>query len=240
MLNNFAFTLYEVFGYLLPGGVVLAALVTLYWAVFAPQMPLSLVDLQAGMVTWVAVIFASYLLGHAAQALGNIWLHGIEDSVLNPRNGSAPAWMRERARQAASETLTVNPEKLEPLWVFRALDECAIQRGKDGDRDIFVYREGFYRGTAISLFLLTAALLLRLVLPGASIQFTKGLFHVSRWATLTTSVMSCGIAYLFLRRYQRFAEYRVTRAVLAALVLQRARGNSESAEAMPTPTPREG
>jgi hypothetical protein len=234
MIGNLTFTLYEIFGYVFPGGVAFLAFVVLYWALFVPGVPLGIATFQPGLVTWISVIAASYALGHASQAVGNKLFHAAEKSTLDSQAGSAPSWLREQAQQSARRILNVNSDQLEPRWVFRALDEYALQTGKDGDRDMFVYREGFYRGTALSLFFLSAALLVRIFIPGTSIHFTKGMFYVSYLELLVTAVFVGGIGFLFVRRYQRFAEYRITRAVLAAIVLQ----NTPSAPGIPgNPSP---
>ncbi|MBZ5696771.1 MAG: hypothetical protein LAN36_15605 [Acidobacteriia bacterium] len=154
-MGNLTFTLYEIFGYAMPGGVALLALLIFYWALFVPRMALGIAHFQVGLVTWIAVTLASYILGHAVQGIANACFPSVERSVLDSQHGSAPHWMRERAQHAARAILGVTseiPSQLEPRWVFRALDEYALQNGKDGDREIFVYREGFYRGTALSLF----------------------------------------------------------------------------------------
>lgn len=223
MVGNLAFTLYEVFGYLLPGGITFIAFAVLYWASFVARMPLGIADFQAGLVTWVAVTITSYVLGHAVQGVGNICFHGMEGSVLDSENGSAPLWMRECARKAAAGILDVGADdQIESRWLFRVLDEFALQSCKDGDREIFVYREGFYKGTSLSLFLLSAALLVRMVVPGACISFTKGPFQILWYEVLVTAAIVGGVAFIFVRRWQRFADYRITRAVLAALVAQKA------------------
>jgi hypothetical protein len=165
------------------------------------------------------VILTSYVLGHAAQALGNIFSHSIEISLLDIDTGSAPQWMRENAEEPARKILKVVSHKVEPMWIFRAVDEYALQNGKSGDRDIFVYREGFYRGMALSLFILSSSLLVPMFVP-ASLAFANGIVHVSRWALLLTTLITTAVGYLFVRRYQHFVEYRVTHAVLAAFVVQ--------------------
>ena len=228
MLNNFAFTLYEIFGYLLPGSIALLGFLVLDWSIFVPAVPLGVSTFQAGLITWTAVVVASYLLGHAAQAIGNVFLRGAEDAALGTKHGSAPLWMRERATQAASEILKADPAQLTSVWIFRTLEEYATQVGKEGDRDIFIYREGFYRGTAVSLIFLAVTLAVRMFFPGCRIQFASGLFYVSRWELFTTLLITTGVALLFIRRYRRFAEYRVTRAVLAALTNYQAGSNHKS------------
>ncbi len=218
MLEKLTFTLYEVFGYLLPGNVTLVGFMLLYWALFVPRVPLGVVSFQPDLVGWSAIVVTSYLLGHAAQAMGNLTLRKIEESALAMKRAS---WMSERATQTAAGLLGVPAEKIEPRWVYRALDEYAVQSGQAGDRDMFVYREGFYRATSIALFFLSLTLLIRMVVPGASIQFAKWLFPVSCWQSFTTAVIAGLVGWLFLQRYRRFADYRVTRAVLSALVIQK-------------------
>ena len=214
MLGNFAFTLYEVFGYLLPGGVALLGFMLLYWAAFVPTLPLRIAAFQPGLGTWATIAVASYVLGHAAQAMGNKLLRNVEKDAL-----AMGGWLRERALQAAAQLLDVPASQLESRWVYRVLDEYAVQTGQAGDRDMFIYREGFYRATCIALFFLSIALLVRLAVPGTSIQFRMWLFPVSRWQIMATAAIAAWLGWLFFQRYKRFTEYRVTRAALSALVL---------------------
>lgn len=171
-MEKLSFTLYEVFGYLLPGGMVFLAFVLLYWALFVPSFPLGIASFQVGLVTWVSVVMSSYILGHAAQAIANEYFRVVEKKVLD----SQPAWMRERAVQAARELLKVTTSEIDARWIAIAMDEYRVQTGKAGDREIFTYREGFYRGMALALFFLSFAVAVRMFFSGASIRFTKGLF----------------------------------------------------------------
>jgi hypothetical protein len=225
MFENFAFTLYEIFGYLLPGSVTLLGCMLLYWALFVPSVPLGIATFQPGLGTWTLLVVVSYVLGHAVQALGNKVLRGIEASALAMPSAT---WMSERAKETAAQLAGIPARQIDSKWVYRVLDEYSVQAGKPGDRDMFIYREGFYRGTCIALFLLSVALLVRSGFPGTSIQFTKWLFPVSFWQLLLTAVLIGGLGWLFLLRYKRFAEYRVTRAVLAALVIQKSPAHPNS------------
>jgi hypothetical protein len=225
MLENFAFTLYEIFGYLLPGSVALLGLMLLYWALFVPSVPLEIASFQPGLGTWTVLVVVSYVLGHAVQALGNKLLRRVETSAMAMRSAG---WMSGRARQAAAELTGVPAEEIESKWVYRVLDEYTVQAGKPADRDMFIYREGFYRGICIALFFLSAALLVRMAFPGTSVQLSKWLFPVSFWHLLLTAGITGGLGWLFFQRYKRFTEYRVTRAVLAALVIQKLPAHSDS------------
>jgi len=216
MLQNFAFTLYELFGYLLPGSVALLALTMLYWALFVPSVPLGIAAFQLSLGAWTVIVVISYALGHAAQALGNKLLGHIEKTA--EKTGVTDV-VNQRAHEATAELLGIPVERVTAKWAYRTLDEYAFQTGKPSDREIFIYREGFYRGTCIALFFLSLTLLIRLVIPGASIQFTKWLYPVSVWQFLLTAAITAALAWLFLQRFKRFVSHRVTRAILSGLVL---------------------
>lgn len=94
MLEKLSFTLYEIFGYLVPGTLVLLGLMILYWALFVPGMPLSVGSFDPNLVLWLAMGTTSYLLGHAVQAASNRFLRRIDSAA----NGmSDMPWMNERA-----------------------------------------------------------------------------------------------------------------------------------------------
>jgi len=218
MLSNFAFTLYEIFGYLMPGSLAFAGFAVIYWALFVPDIPLGVADFAPGIGTWVVVVVGGYILGHAVQAVGNIALRRVEKKVIEM--GDAPL-LRKSAVDSASRIFGADAKDIEPRWAYRILDEYAVQKGQPGDRDMFIYREGFYRGTCVALLFLAASLILRAAISGTSIQFWHWKMTVSATELLTTAFLIGGLGWLFLRRYRRFAEYRMTRAVLSALVLQR-------------------
>ena len=226
MLDNFRFTLYELFGYLLPGSVALAALFIVYWACFAPEAVIWFTPFD--LVRWVASVIVCYVFGHAVQALGN----SLPEINLDTPNERLPQWLREQARRAATDLLNADSHpRLDGRVVVQILDEYALQNGKEGDREVFVYREGFYRGTSISLAMLSAALLLRALKAGAAIYLPHGVFALTWRPLLLTSVVSGVIAYLFFRRYQRFAWRRIMRTVSAALMLMASqKGNSRPSD----------
>ena len=243
MLGNFAFTLYELFGYFVPGCVALLGLVITYWSLFVPYVPLNFATYSPGSVTWIAGAFFAYLLGHALQGLTNPFWKQIEYDVLFP-NGNTTAWLGTRAVELASK-ISATSDEFTPIderwriekqikvadakkinasrarWVFRVLDEYNLQFGKPGDRDVFVYREGFYRATSIGLFLLDLSLLVRTLVPGASIAFSKGVFYISNTQLLLSAVLIAGMARILVQRFRRFADYRVSHTVLSALALDK-------------------
>lgn len=231
MLSNFAFTLYEIFGYFIPGGIAFSALATLYWALFNGPGPLRVASFNPQVGTWALLLGACYILGHAAQALGNLVLRNVEERAMEME--SSPT-VRQSARKAAASILGQGETELKSRWVYRALDEYAVQNGNAGDRDMFIYREGFYRGTCVALFFLAACLAVRVLIPGTSVIFASWTMYVQWYEFAFTIVIIVVIGLLFLQRYRRFAEYRVTRAALAALVLiQKNASDSGSSLAVP-------
>lgn len=221
VLGNVAFTLYEIVGYFVPGSIAFLACLIFYWTIFSPKTPLGIAGFHPAALASLVIALGCYVLGHAVQAIGNRWFRSVEKSILDLDKGTAPAWLREGARQTAAGVVGADRhQRFEPSWLFRILDEYALQHGRSGDREVLVYREGFYRGVSISLFFLSAALLLRLAVPGASLLLSEGLFRISFLQLLVTLVLVGLIACLLRTRYRRFAEYRVTRAVISAAVLQ--------------------
>jgi hypothetical protein len=85
----------------------------------------------------------------------------------------------------------------------------------------------------LRFFFLSVTLLMRAWIPGASIQFTKGLFYISTSQLLSTAFIASGIGRIFVKRYGRFADYRITRAVLAALVHENPTNGHASNETKP-------
>lgn len=101
MLNNFTFTLYEVVGYLLPGGVVLMGLALLYWALFVPAVPLGVGGFQPSLGTWTLIVSVAYVLGHAVQGVGNKLTERVENSTYSMK---MVKWISQRALRDSGKT----------------------------------------------------------------------------------------------------------------------------------------
>jgi len=215
MLNNFTFTLYEIFGYLVPGSVTLTGFAIIYWAAFNPTAQLW-AGFDPGVGVWALLLSGCYILGHAAQAVGNKLFRQVEKKALEMKSNPL---LRESAFQHAARIFDVDIKSLDARWVYRVLDELAVQNGQPGDRDMFIYREGFYRGTCVGLFFLALSLIVRAAVPGTVLKCTYWTLALSQRELVFTSLIVCGLGWLFFQRYCRFTEYRVTRAVLSALVL---------------------
>src|SRR5713101_3245135 len=69
MLQSFRFTLYDFFGYLLPGAIATLAVLTFGWATFFPSAVVSFTSSSKEL--WTACAVASYFAGHLIQGIGN-------------------------------------------------------------------------------------------------------------------------------------------------------------------------
>ena len=60
-------SLYDLFGYLIPGMVTLAAISLLYWRLFVPEYIFAPSEIDVNV--WIYIIIASYILGHIVETL---------------------------------------------------------------------------------------------------------------------------------------------------------------------------
>src|SRR3977135_2854446 len=91
MLKDIQVTLYDIFGYLVPGFVSLAALVIPFWGFSFPTIPLPFqVFSEHGLATGVA----AYVIGHMTQAIANIFLPvvsvGLYQTMLQDKTSDQP------------------------------------------------------------------------------------------------------------------------------------------------------
>jgi hypothetical protein len=218
MKDSFKFTLYEVFGYFLPGLVLAVALVLLFWSLFHAGYPLELLVWKPKEVHWFLIVIACYTLGHLSQAIGNLLFPRRDDEPFRAGGDSRSALI-SAAQVKASEQLGCQPGDLSPTWLYRYMDEYVIQHGEQGDREVFTYREGFYRGTAISLLMLAFSVIIRLCRPHPAIQLPTYVYAVSFWQLAYVLTVVLAGAYLMYRRFQRFSEHRINRVLLSFLAL---------------------
>jgi hypothetical protein len=198
-------TLYEVLGYLIPGMVALAGLLL---------VASSLLDGRAVVLAgidsaWVRVglLFIAYLLGHAVQGVANLvfrWLN-TRDLTRIPedfRTGLIAA-LREKRRIAASH------ESL-----FEICDALIVSAdGPTELRDIYVYREGFYRGTTVAI---------AVAIAGTFVAWCSWPWSVQRPSNATfiaALAFMAAVDVLFFKRFMRFAEYRTRSVIFGAAAI---------------------
>jgi hypothetical protein len=205
MFKDIQVTLYDIFGYLLPGAVVFAALTILTWSIFWPSHRLAL-ESTIPTVELVGLVVAMYIAGHLVQGLGNVLESLVRRwKLLNEMPLSAE--LTKLVRGTAGSHFGKEVESLSSRELFALCDQSLLHHGSPGEREIFVYREGFYRGTFVALCLLTLALLARMasrpiLICAFGIDTELWRRHVAFGAFLA----AVGAFFAF-RRYIRFAEH---------------------------------
>ncbi|HEY4089739.1 MAG TPA: hypothetical protein VGM43_27625 [Bryobacteraceae bacterium] len=216
-MKSLEVTLYEVFGYFLPGCIVLLSLWLVFHTAFWPRDPLILWQ-QLSKQGVAVLFFASYLLGHLAQALGN----ALQDfKFFEPNDLSlGNTEMDKCLRSAVSFRFKVQADQLSSGELYGLCDETLLHNKSLGEREIFTYREGFYRGVSIGLIILATSLLSSLILT-IPIHVRLGATTTDMWPApvIFLSSLSALGAYLALGRYKRFKEYRFRRCALRFLAL---------------------
>jgi len=238
MWKDMRVTLYDIFGYFLPGAVILGGFLLCWKACDGRQLLSSLQVWER----WFVLVFGAYYLGHMAQGIGN----GLEFLIGNPTEvilGKAGSgyeslrhiilgkerWGRidEKIHKAAQDQFNKLMAPTKPAsddaeggesnkWLYPCCAEVIGQVGHGELREMYEYREGFYRGSAIA-FGLVAFVLIPTIVCWKSHLSSGRLF----WITLAlTPLLSLLAAFLSIRRYGRFSESRVRSTLLGFLVLE--------------------
>jgi len=94
-----------------------------------------------------------------------------------------------------------------------ALCEAVAQGGASGDdRDMYIYREGFYRGMGFLLLTLVLALLARALIPGAAFTPGETPQPIPTTAFWFFGILCAAAALLSYERFRRFGGYKVQQA----------------------------
>lgn len=221
MFKDLQLTLYDIFGYFFPGLIVLFALTILFWALFWPTSAYVVyTDFSAPIIAILVLI--AYLAGHLAQACGNFLeklprARDVLEKKLLIDDQLGPA-----LNKALGQRFGHGAEKLTPRETYRLCDQALVHHGSFGEREIFVYREGFYRGVCIALAVLTFGLLVRLVRLPARLWILDAPTDIPFGALVLVILLAALGAWLCFRRYLRFAEYRIRTCLLRFLALSTA------------------
>jgi hypothetical protein len=217
---NIRLPLYDIFGYLLPGIVAMLAAMLLIWSIYLPAAALTFLTVPKQV--WLILTVIAYFAGHFVQAIGN----AISDRIVRPEEHifgeHADANCKELVKEVHAvvhKNLGVN--KIEALWVYRVCDAAVLHCGTTTEREIYVYREGFYRGASVAFGLLTIGLFVRALIGSTTIFWDKAVISVPGsllWALFAAS--ACGCA-LMMYRFHRFAHYRVRHALVSYLLIQK-------------------
>jgi len=211
-------TLYDIFGYFLPGVIVVFALTILFWAMCWPRAPYVIYTDFSGPVIAIFALTA-YLCGHLSQACGNFLEKVPRAEAILEKRFLIDGELGSGLKKALAQRFGHGADKLLPREMYRLCDESLVHHGSIGERDIFTYREGFYRGVCVALALLAVALIVRLVRFPATLWILDSPTEIPFCALLVAVLLSIVGSWLCFRRYLRFAEHRIRTCLLRFLAL---------------------
>jgi hypothetical protein len=216
-------TLYEIFGYLVPGAISLAAVSILYWTFFVAH-PCDLDSITTS--GWWGLAAVSYVAGHLTQALtNNLFLRWRKPTVSLVLEKGSPLSLPQNVSDAAQEfacSIFKQPggTALPPAVVYDVCDTFVQQKGKTESRDIYIYREGFYRGMFLATGLLAAAMIWRAFCQDSRLIVSGKFIHFSSWELVAFACVFAIASILFFQRYRRFGKYLIANSIYAALILK--------------------
>lgn len=207
MFKELQITLYDIFGYLLPGSIILIAVVILFWSLFWPSAPFALVADVPTLAT-IGLVFSAYLAGHVGQGIGN-FLEKLPN-VKRKLEADLPLSneLSQLVRDAVAARFGERAGSLKPKELVLLCDQALICACSPGEREMFVYREGFYRGNCVALAILALTLVLRLARSPAVIYVADARIEVHRGALALAAVVTAFGTWMSFRRYLRFATHK--------------------------------
>jgi len=218
-MEKIAITLYDIFGYLIPGLAGLAALTVVFWALFFPEAAIPILAWHLGTAGYTAIAVVAYCLGHVLQAFSALLFPNPADAIVRNSTGEIRNVLKRVTDQIKRDLRIGEQEEVAGRTVVKISDEAAIQFGKQGERDVYVYREGFYRGMSVGFGVLSISMVARLLRPEAAIELGHQTYPLSRAELFVSAILLASFSYLMNDRYKKFAELRVMRPILAYYTL---------------------
>ena len=218
VIKDIQVTLYEIFGYLFPGAIVLFALAIGFAGIFWPNECLAL-DANLSNFEIVLLLFSSYLIGHITQGLANYLeiLPAVrkslkEHSLLSPDLLSLLKTSLSKRYGLANANIPIRE-------IYDLCDQTLLHHSSLGEREIFIYREGFYRGCTVALAVLAIALFPWDIRSSGCVSFHADIIRFSRCQMLPFTFMIIAGAYFTFERYKRFQKLKIKTCLLRFLSL---------------------
>jgi hypothetical protein len=221
-------TMYEILGYIFPGTFGSAGVYLIFWTfLLMPDQ-----DWTASSERWWGVLLVVvYVFGHFLQAIMNQILAMVnawqpECRAFNDLTEEMQSVLQKEVREAVGvEAQPVDGKQSEgkkPSWdpklFYDIADHYVLQHGKTETRDVYVYREGFYRGMTPGLLLFGLGCLFRMHGTRASLNVSGTLLVLQPWVLFWTGVIAIATAAWSFERFRRFAGYKINYAFYSFLI----------------------
>lgn len=212
-------TLYDFFAYLIPGATFAAGAFLIYWRLLPVYDDWN----QMSPIGWITLLAIFYILGHSIQAVANATLTKTwhpELEVLKKMSEDLDEDIKTLRRRILGVKCTHTVNSGEAKVICRIADHAVLQYGKTDARDVYVYREGYYRAMSLSLPVLALGCLLRASPPpsepiclfGLEIVFDSPFLLMLGAFSLVATLLHWG-------RYKRFAKYRIRYALYSCFLM---------------------
>jgi len=220
-MNNIRITLYDIFGFLLPGAFTFIGLYLIAWKILFPSQ----VQDWSGITTggWISLLILFYIFGHIAQAIVNAVIHKIpkysDEKQKQNIFSNLPEEIKDKVFENLHSLLKVELAKNDVSTALDLMDHYVQQHGNCESREIYTYREGFYRGFAVALFLLAIGLFFKCSGPDGWFMIFGTKITLASKTLLYIGIMAFVMIFPILQRYLRFKRYRVLNTVYSFIAI---------------------
>lgn len=209
--SDLTISLYDFFGYLIPGLIGLSGIGLFFWAVLDPGLKPD-GDLKAA--AWIALFLIAYLLGHVVQAIST-FIPGLN---YRPERTWWSDDLAKPFRPVIEKKLKAKgllPADADEAQTYRMCDVVVTQKAATSEHELFTYREGFYRGMSVALIILAIGLWTRLLRGPATITLDKD--HTATRAMLFFYIVAALVAaLLYFLRFEKFSRLKAWTVLLGA------------------------
>jgi hypothetical protein len=250
-LDKINLTLYDLFGYLMPGYLMLigASVAESTWS------STHLLSLSRLVSIPVPYAIAAYFLGQMAHAAGSTlssWSRTGSTRLESRCNSLAPGSLRCRALKTTLKIVRPAVEKLDPalskhvavelraayglrdeeldensrLATYQLCDSFLSAHKCPGEREVLQAREGFFKASAAAFIACALVFSASLIGPGARVSLTSG--NVEKfgwWLSLACALISWLMASICWQRFHFFGRLKRNNAALVFLALRRTLNN---------------
>lgn len=223
-------SLYDLFGYLIPGLLGGFGLWLLMWSLAWPAATLSMAPAEDPIVA-IFILALTYAIGHVIQAVGNL-LHGLDGLDLKQaltltshdthvaKNGVLSKAVLTAVNEALQARYSATFQEFSPEERFALIDESRVLADREGDREVYIYHHGFYRGLLVAALLLILGISSRIFVARSCMLVGGAEYCAGRLELMLALIVVTGSAMAFRARLRRFARYRLVRAVMLWLTIE--------------------
>lgn len=223
-LSNITLSLFDIFGYLLPGFVVFCA-VSIFVSSFAESSALALGGASNSLLL---ASIAAYFLGHLCHLLAE-WLYLLLSKYFKKSEARLSEGLYRRIRVVAEEVygiqVTSDDKGAHRRDLYPLADAYLAASGNVQERDSLLAREGFVKTSTAAFAILTLVLLASLFKGGATLNLLQTApHHLSVGATIGLSAVTLLATWLFWLRFLFFRRLKVNNIqILFLACIQRER-----------------